>query len=329
MINMWLVTTPYEDLSIGDTVHPVRVRNDKLFCFPSGKTRDDAQWVPTAYLDPMHYPSALPPGHIHMEPFLTRTPSLTPQHGWAAYTRDSGVKGVFRAPRSWYFVMREGFSENAKHCGKTGGLHMSQNEDGSRRCQLSVEYGVCGDSLIQTIPGSKAGVLMYLPRMGGEMDTCNESPTTISFSALLIVYIETVSRVRREIYANPSHPYGGRMYRGIEWDHTHVPFSKPWPVTSDTGRVINLHTFSQRRADVWLQAERIASPDMWKCSVSRIIPTPSPTLSKGDIVHVRFSAHGVSRWVETTVHDVNPLVLDTPYEPGCVGYIHGTFFYLK
>lgn len=324
---MWLVITPFKELSVGDTVTPVRVHTDRLFCFPSGGTKDDAQWVPTAYLDPMHAPTALPANspHAHMEPFLTRTPSLMPVRGWDSYIRGSGVQGVSRSPRSWYFMMVPRPGVDSQCAGKTGGLHMSQNEDGSRRCQLSLEYGVCGDSLMQTIPGTKAGVLMYLPSMGGAMDTCYESAMSMSFSALLIVYIETVSLVRKAIYATPSHPLGGRIYGAVEWDHAHVPFSTPWPVASDTGRTINMRAFVERRVEVWLQAERVAAPEAWKPRARRM--TPSPTIDKGDTVYIRFDAHGVSRWEETAVRDVTPLVLTTPHEPGCVGYAHGTFFY--
>jgi hypothetical protein len=193
---------------------------------------------------------------------------------------------------------------------------------------VSVEYGICGDSLIDTIPGSKAGVLMYLPNMKPESgDVQHETSLTLSFSALLLAYIETVSIVRREVYRTPHHPRGGQMYTSIEWDFTHAPFTKPWDVFS-TGthktRDINICDFAKERAALWLQAERIASPDSWKESVPRCVG-----LSKGDRVSLRLYNPGVTNWVGAVVVDESGPEFDVPIPPNTLCRTDTSMFFVS
>lgn len=297
------MSTPFEELCVGDVVY-VDVKGSDAW---EGERR-----IPASHLTPVHpVPRALPASshhHADMDPFLTR--DMAPLHGWESYLYGSGVRGTFRAPCSWQFSFG---TPDAPLVGKTGGLHMSQNKDGSRRCQLSVEYGMYGDSLVDTIPHTKAGVLMYLPNMGS---------LSMSFSALLIVYVESVSLVRRAMYKNSSHPLGGRAYPGIEWDYSHVPYTTPWPVFSSSVKSVCLSEFAERRARVWIQAEQAASPDRWKPHIPRTVPHLRP----GDTIHVRHEAPGVTRWVRATVKSTNPLVLDVEHAPQSVLFAHNVFF---
>lgn len=293
--NMNIVTTVvgHLNLGVGDMVRVVHGTDDMAWC----AFDDRFAWIPRAHLYPLHVPILLNPGspHIRMESFLTKTSQLTPDEGWSSYIHASGVSSVFKPPRSWQF----GASGWGEQSGKTGGLHICLNPDGSRRCQLSVENGICGDSLINTIQGSKAGVLMYLPNMKPE-STGNEHETslTLAFSAILIAYIETMSIVRKEVFRATHHPHGGKLYPNIEWDFTHLPFSKPWMVFASRSRYINLGEFAKARAVVWLQAERAASPDAWKDGVPRNVG-----LTVGERVQLRMQAPGVANWVEAVVTD--------------------------
>jgi hypothetical protein len=168
-----------------------------------------------------------------------------------------------------------------------------------------VEVGVCGDSLINTTPGTKAGVLLYLPNMNimtngklGEV-VCYDSTVTLSFSALLIVYIEALSLVRREVYMNPHHPMGGVEYPSVEWDFFHVPFTNPWVVASHHKKPINLYKYAKDRARVWIQAEMTASPASWAS------PPPSSRLKElsDDPIAIRLEKRGVTRWIQTSGND--------------------------
>ena len=179
---------------------------------------------------------------------------------------------------------------------------MTMNSDTSRRCQLSVEVGVGGDSLIETIPGSRAGVLLYLPTMSimangtDGQDVCYDSTLTLTFSALVILYTETISIVRREIYNTPQHPMGGRPYPGMQWDFAHIPFSSPW-ITASAKKNINIHEYAKERARAWLRSEVDASPDSWK---PRIPTAPKPIIEDHEHIVVRKQKRGINRWEHTT-----------------------------
>lgn len=213
-----------------------------------------------------------PAGSADMEQFLTRSPHLVPPGGWGAYIHGSGVRGVHRPPLSWQFHARFwGSPHNGPRPGKTGGLHMSQTTRGTRLCQLSVECGVLGDSLVNTLDRTATGVLLYLPSMdvrrnaAAGQDVCYESNLTLAFSALLIVYIEAVSHVRREIHRTPGHALCGVDYPSLHWDYTHPPYDRPWVVSSrsDMKKTTDLLRVARARARVWLDAERAANPRMW------------------------------------------------------------------
>ena len=321
-----VVTTVVGHLSldVGDTVRVVYCTDDMAWCDLNTRFA----WVPRCHLHPVHLPVSLPTRsrHKHMESFLTKADHLTPDNGWAMYIYASGVTSMFNPPRSWQFSIHG-------KSGKTGGLHMCLNADGSRRCQLSVEYGVCGDSLVNTIKGSKAGILMYLPNMNPEtnsrsgQDVHHETSLTLSFSALLLAYIETVSLVRKEVFRTPRHPQGGKMYPHAEWDFTHVPFNKPWMVfaTSKTRtREIRIDRFAQGRASVWLQAERAASPESWKDTVPRVIG-----LTKGERVHLRVQGPGVINWVGAVVTDPEGPTFNVPVPPNTLCRTSTSMFFIS
>lgn len=302
-----LVTTvvTHLGLGVGDVVRVVHCTDDMAWC------GDEFGWIPRSHIYPMHVPVVM--RNSPMESFLTKTSQLSPDEGWAPYLRASGVRSVFKSPRSWQFSAN-GWGEKA---GKTGGLHMRVNPDGSRRCQLSVEHGICGDSLIDTIKGSKAGILMYLPNMNPETNSLaghnvsHETALTLSFSALLLAYIETVSIVRKEVYRTPHHPRGGQVYANIEWDFTHLPFHKPWMVFAhpkSNAREVRIDSFAVERAAVWLRAERVAVPDAWKDPVPR-------ALAKGTRVSLRLHEPGVHNWVGAVVTDEEGPTFDVPVPP--------------
>jgi hypothetical protein len=182
-----------------------------------------------------------------------------------------------------------------------------------------VETGICGDSLINTRPGTKAGVLMYLPNMNPESNTRDgdhtphETSLTLSFSALLIAYIETVSIVRKAVYHTPRHPNGGQLYQCIEWDFGHPPFDKQWTVFATPKyrkRRVRLDTFAKERAAVWLQAERAAAPESWKDVVS-----PPIGLARGARVSLRLQTTGVVNWVDAVVVTSQPLKFNVTVLP--------------
>lgn len=339
---LWMVTTVIESkgLDVGDRVRVLHV-SDKgdaygyllcrakqprwvSPCYDADKEARSlglCEWVPLSHLWVLRVPRNMPPisKHSDMEPFLTHAYHLKPTSGWLSYVNGSGISASYKPPLSWQF-----FSSVGGDTGKTGGLHMTQNSDGSRRCQLSVEVGVCGDSLVNTLAGTKAGVLMYLPNMdiginakGGE-DVCYDSTIALTFSALLIVYIEALSIVRREVYMNPYHPKGGIEYPGLEWDFHHTPFTKPWTVASQHKSPINLYQYAKERARAWIQAEMAASPVSWK--------SPPPGLNQmvvvaNEPVAIRLKKRGVDQWIQTMLTD--PRI--TPHTL-CYHNVCGMFF---
>ena len=320
---LWMVTTVLESkgLEVGDHLR-VLYCSDKgaAFCYlmcraknprwaspmydadEHARSKRICHWVPITHLWVLHMPRTLPPmsDMAKMEPFLTKSSHLIPPEGWVSYLNASGVKATFKPPMSWQFG---GVCWGRKRSGKTGGLHMTLNSDSSRRCQLSVEVGVCGDSLVDTMPGTKAGVLVYLPNMNimangkqGE-DVCYDSTISLTFSALLMVYTEALSIVRKAVYVNPRHPRGGVEYPNIEWDFFHTPFTKPW-VVGPNKTPINLHLYAKERARFWIQAEMVASPLSWTTPPSR---TPE---DKNDPLAVKMEKRGVNTWIQSSTSDL-------------------------
>lgn len=267
---------------------------------------DLCAWVPETHMWVIHRPVALAAysRHVDMEPFLTRTPHLMPAEGWLSYMDGSGVKAFFVRPCSWQFCTSSSPEVDHLLCGKTGGLHLAENKNGSRRCQLSVEYGVMGDSLVDTTESTRAGVLMYLPSMdvaanaaAGE-DVCYESNLTLAFTAILIAYIETVSIVRKIVYSTPQHPLGNQPYACMQWDFSHTPFETPWTVASahKKHKSKNLYKFALERAARWVAAETVARPEHWKPPV----PAPPPPPDDDTVVDVRVHKAGVCTWLRLT-----------------------------
>jgi hypothetical protein len=317
-----IVTTVVDhlDLEVGDMVREVYSNDDGMvWC----RVSDRFAWIPRGHIYPLHVPVALKrsSSHAAMEAFLTKSADLSPDEGWASYLSGSGVVSTFKRPRSWQF----GTTGWGERPGKTGGLHMCPNPDGSRRCQLSVEFGICGDSLTDTIPGSRAGVLIYLPNMRTDTHECDvqhETSMTLSFSALLLAYVETVSLVRKQVYRTPHHPHGGKLYPGIEWDFAHVPFNKPWRVSVD--KTIHMREFARERASVWLRAERTASPDAWRCTIPRSLP-----LRRGDQVRLRLTSPGIAKWVDALVVDPKGPTFDVSLTPNTLCRTDTSMFFVS
>ena len=346
---LWIVITPTATLHIGDLVRvlwqefPICAQgylfrragsSMPLLC----RRQADALAVekklvmdlPSTHLFAIHIPLMLPQTdglRNEMEPFLVRAPHLVPYGGWAALLQHAGVGTRFTEPRSWQFF-GHCWDPDSTLTGKTGGLHMSLHET-TRRCQLLVEYGVCGDSLVHTLPHTKQGVLMYISNMNTDDaarsgDVCHESSLSLSFSALLLAYAETLSIVRRAVYEHPTHPYGGVDYPAREWDYTHTPYSKPFPVASPACkplRTVNIAAFASKKAELWIRAEVISNPAAW---------APPPTLEVDD-VHVgmkmplRLWHPGVTQWVSARVTHVDTnegvVSFDVPLTPHCLGMI--------
>jgi len=338
---LWVVTTPVgpKQLRVGDVVrvlvsteggvglgYLMSRASDPLWtrdlprADKQAKVRNICEWVPMAHLCVLDMPRCLPRASENgdMEPFLTKSPHLVPDGGWARFLEGAGVMGAFKPPSSWQFSAR--CWDKRLVTGKTGGLHVTMNPDSSRRCQLSVEVGVCGDSLVDTISGSRAGILMYLPNMSvmanaPQQDVCYDSTKTIAFSALLILYAEALSIVRKEVYTTPHHPMGGQPYPCMEWDFAHVPFSKPWTVStsSKNKHTVDIHEYARERARAWVRAEMVASPESWKPAPTN----PHTTTTTSGPVYAMTSKRGVNRWVRAS----NP-------QPGSLCYQNDRMFYI-
>jgi hypothetical protein len=334
MHGLYIVITRNEELEVGDVVRVLWAEPPLIACgylmsrssscgnemprrdladMLARKRRIVTSKLPISHLFALDIPFMLHPRH-EMEPFLVRAPHLVPPGGWAAFLRDSGVGTHFSAPRSWQFYGKC-WHDGDMVTGKTGGLHMSLHGH-TRRCQLLVEYGVCGDSLVNTLPHTKQGVLMYVSNMNTESaarsgDVCYESSMSLSFSALLLAYVETLSLVRRAVYEHPTHPYGGVDYESRDWDYTHTPFTSPYPVAclnNKPVRTVNIASFASKKAAIWLDAEKSANPEAWTCA---------PQLCSKDVhvgmkCAVRMWSLGVTTWVNTHVTGVD--------ENGCVTF---------
>jgi len=345
---LWLVTTPTSSLRVGDLVRvfwqeppvaqgylmrratsrtplPVRAEADAL-----ARKRKIITALPLAHLFAIHIPPMLTFGH-DMEPFLVRAPHLVPGQGWMHLFTAAGVTTLFTPPRSWQFHAT--CWHDSPLTGKTGGLHMSLHEN-TRRCQLLVEYGVCGDSLVGTLPHTKQGVLMYVSTMNAEAaarsgEVCHESALSLSFSALLLAYVETLSLVRRAVFEHPLHPYGGVDYHAREWDYTHTPYTKPFPVAcldDRPARTINIAEFAKKKAEVWLRAEVAANPMAWT--------HPLPPLGPKDVrlgmkVPIHVKSRGVDMWVEACVTNVDPVEFDIPSASTCFGVVDSQVVFVQ
>ena len=288
--------------------------------------------------------------HPELPNYLVRTPRLVPTDGWWPYLRDCGIRMYFTPPSSWQFAAScweahiSAPSDTERHNNthlcrpfKTGGLHMSEGKPprAVRRCQLSVEYGLKKDSFMGVAPGMKAGVLVYVGNMSCEDafrtgDICYDTSLTLSFSALLIAYIEMVSVVRREVYASNGHVFGGLNYCSKFWDFTHVPYTTPFPLAcpaSRAPRTIDLAAFARERALVVLEAERMASPTTWAVCSS----DTAAALSPGTRVAACYREKGIRVWLRVTIVDVTPVVrVDlTPHpQPGSLLVVHGRRVFL-
>ena len=341
---LWIVTTPLNGLHTGDVVRVVWQEPPTARCYlvrRAGCTDANANanaivtrnmiTLPTTHLFAIHIPTVLmePMENMeHMEPFLVRASHLVPPGGWMAFLRDAGVGTHFTHPRSWQFYAKC-WDEDVL-TGKTGGLHMSLYNNNSRRCQLLVEYGVTGDSLVDTLPHTRQGVLMYVSNMNTEAasrtgDVCYETSTSLSFSALLLAYAETLSLVRRAVYEHPTHPCGGTDYAARVWDYTHVPYTHPFPVAcaaENPPRTVNIAEFASKKAKVWLAAENAANPDAWA------LPPPLDLVNVhvGMRMPMRLVQSGVTVWVNAKVTGVKPLAFDVPVTSNCLmGVIDSQF----
>ena len=344
---LWIVTTPDAEsgLDVGDLVRvlwreapyahgyvmrraadraafPCRVAADAM-----AATHGLARLFPLLNLTALHVERMLEPEAelFKLEHYLVRASHLVPANGWRTYLEHAGVGAHFTPPHSWQFYGRcWGLGTLS---GKTGGLHMSINAANVRRCQLSVEYGVCGDSLMGVMPGTKAGVLLYISNMSIESavrdgDVCTETSLTLSFSALLLAYAEMLSIVRRTVYEHSTHPCGGVDYAARAWDYSHVPYRNPFPVhtprVDKPTRTLDLAEFAAQRAQLWLEAERAACPDAW---------TSQHSMLSTDRVHVgmplamRLRASGVDAWVAAEVTCVDPLEFDVSVPTHCLAIV--------
>lgn len=326
---LWVVITPTNTLQCGDVVRVVWQEPPQAYGYLVRRAASSKPLTTKTYmimhvacLFAMHVPVMLSVKH-DMEPYLVRSPHLVPVGGWMALLRDAGIGIRFDPPRSWQFY-GQCWHTGDTLTGKTGGLHLSIHNN-LRRSQLMVEYGVCGDSLVETLPHTRQGILMYVSCMNSATaarlgDVCYDTSMALSFSALLLAYIETLSLVRRAVYEHPHHPCGGVEYAARTWDYLHVPYTKPFPVASrdeHSARTINIAEFAQRKARIWLQAEQAANPGLWEPSTTNV-----KGVAVGTRVPVRLWKPGVTTWVEATVISVHPLTFDVPISPGSMAFIN-------
>jgi len=146
---------------------------------------------------------------------------------------------------------------------------------------------------------------------------------SLSFSGLLLAYVETLSLVRRAVYEHPTHPYGGVDYPAREWDYTHTPFSYPYPAACLNGkpaRCVNLASFAAKKAAIWVEAEKTANPAAW-ASPPRIC---AKDVHVGMKCALRMWSPGVTAWVDARVTGVDAtgcVTFDMPAPPQCLGLI--------
>lgn len=242
-----IVITPLRQYNVGDVLTVQRVLNNNALLLTTGDV------VPPFYTLPLN---------PHPKRHFTMT--FTPEEGWDAYVRAAGVyikhygnNGIQFYARFWGDTL----------AGKTGGLHMSPMGSCVRRCQFSVETGVRGANLRHVIAGTKAGMLVYVGNITNDtLQPCGlESTARLSFTALLLTYVEMVSEVRRRVYSEPSHPLHGIDYESRVWDHTHKPTSAYFYVHSKTGtpRKVFIRELAHRRAENWILLEQIRAPSEW------------------------------------------------------------------
>lgn len=346
MHGIWVVTTPTDMYSTGDLVRVIWQEPPIAFGYLMRRAssrvplpdRTDADalayksnlitQLPIDHMFAVHIPVAMRHG-ADIEPFLVRATHLLPVGGWNKLLEQAGIVTCFTPPRSWQFHAKQCWGVKSVYNGKTGGLNMSI-KDRTRRCQLLVEYGICGDSLVNSIPHTKQGVLMYVSTTNTESasrsgDVCYETSLSLSFSALLLAYIETLSLVRRAVFEHPFHPNSGIDYPSREWDYAHVPYNKPFPVAclpNSPARNIDISQFAAKKAKMWLCAEASANPTAW----TRPYPTLTPrTVYIGAVVCIRIQKHGVMTWIAAHVTDIDKdgkIQFDTPHDvDNCIGVV--------
>jgi len=102
--------------------------------------------------------------------------------------------------------------------------------------------------------------------------TSMETSARMSFTALLLVYVEMVSLVRRRVYAQVGHPRGGVEYRCRAWDNNH-----PRPTTvirvhgKKQSRGIDVATLATARAEAWVRLEQFLAPQEWGLEVVSLL----------------------------------------------------------
>jgi len=301
----WMVTTPVESLKIGDVVSMLWQEPAENVCevLATGETLK----IGLDYIFPLLPRAPMFLNGTNMIEFLTSSAELVPDEGWSQYLTKSGVNTWFTPPSSWQFSAVF-WDPSERRCGKTGGLHMSFRKH-MRRCQLCIECGVSGESLMGSLPGTKAGVLLYIANMNtatacGVTDVCYETSLSLSFSALLITYVELVSEVRKRVYEHPYHKYSGVHYLCQQWDYDHKPFQKPFPVYTRPGkrcRGLNLFQLAVEKANLWIQAEQAVNGSQWQKKESLLVPL---YFYPGQKLVVRVSEVGVVLWMTAEVVDV-------------------------
>lgn len=324
---LYIVTTPTTSLHIGDVVRVVWQEPPNAFAYAVRHHGRDVVGkaylrLPLSCLFAKHMPVMIHAFH-EMEPFLVRAPHLVPDGGWLQFLHDAAIGTRFEPPHSWQFYAKCWHDDVST--GKTGGLHMSMHKH-VRRSQLMVEYGVCGDSLLNTLPHTKQGILMYVGCMSAESasrtgDLCYDNSLALSFTALLVAYVETVSLVRRAVYEHLSHPYGGVDYAARQWDYAHTPYTVPFPIASQDhrpARTINIAEFARRKSRQWIEAESIANPVAWSAPVT----TVDTNIRVGQRAMVRLARVGVRTWVHATVTSCSPLQFDVPVDRGSYAIIN-------
>jgi len=139
---MLVVITPFASTPAGARLRVLYINND-----------DSIVVEGNIVVDPDYVLPLVPPKHrLLMD-------CATPVQGWDAFLRDAGVSlKLYGNTGAQFFAEFWG----GVGSGKTGGLHMSEVGTCMRRCQLSVEHGVEGQSLRHSVAGTKAGLLIYV-----------------------------------------------------------------------------------------------------------------------------------------------------------------------
>lgn len=219
-------------------------------------------------------------------PYLSITPEIIPNGGWYNYLKHSGI--LFRCTdkkeKGWSFsalLWDRGTTNAGKTCGACMSLQVI-NETiqanrpqliGSRRCQFSIEYDTFGQKMTSKFKGMKQGILVYLPNISTiEVEKIygvippEETALRLSLSALLITYTEIIYIMRRTIFLNQVHPFGGRPYFSQKWDETHTPYKNHFPFVCSSTRkrtIRSLYAYAEQVSKKWLNYERKIYPEYW------------------------------------------------------------------